>query len=104
MQDEKSQIKNREKAMRVLRARLQEIEEQKQHDILSAERKSMVGSGDRSEKIRTYNFKENRVTDHRIGMTVHQLDLVMEGALDEFVEALRTHYQTEKLKAETVAA
>jgi peptide chain release factor 1 len=78
MQDEKSQIKNREKAMRVLRARLQEIEEQKQHDALSAERKSMVGSGDRSEKIRTYNFKENRVTDHRIGMTVHQLDLVME--------------------------
>ena len=104
MQDEKSQIKNREKAMRVLRARLQEIEEQKQHDALSAERKSMVGSGDRSEKIRTYNFKENRVTDHRIGMTVHQLDLVMEGALDEFVEALRTHYQTEKLKAESVTA
>ena len=104
MQDEKSQIKNREKAMRVLRARLQEIEEQKQHDALSAERKSMVGSGDRSEKIRTYNFKENRVTDHRIGMTVHQLDLVMEGALDDFVEALRTHYQTEKLKAESVTA
>ena len=104
MQDEKSQIKNREKAMRVLRARLQEIEEQKQHDALSAERKSMVGSGDRSEKIRTYNFKENRVTDHRIGMTVHQLDLVMEGDLDQFVEALRTHYQTEKLNAEAVAA
>lgn len=104
MQDEKSQIKNREKAMRVLRARLQEIEEQKQHDALSAERKSMVGSGDRSEKIRTYNFKENRVTDHRIGMTVHQLDLVMEGQLDEFIDALRTHYQTEKLKAEAVAA
>lgn len=103
MQDEKSQIKNREKAMRVLRARLQEIEEQKQHDELSAERKSMVGSGDRSEKIRTYNFKENRVTDHRIGMTVHQLDLVMEGQLDEFIEALRTHYQTEKLKSEAVA-
>jgi peptide chain release factor 1 len=104
MQDEKSQIKNREKAMRVLRARLQEIEEQKQHDALSAERKSMVGSGDRSEKIRTYNFKENRVTDHRIGMTVHQLDLVMEGQIDEFIEALRTHYQTEKLKAEAVGA
>ena len=104
MQDEKSQIKNREKAMRVLRARLQEIEEQKQHEAQASERKSMVGSGDRSEKIRTYNFKENRVTDHRIGMTVHQLDLVMEGALDDFIEALTTHYQTEKLKAETVTA
>jgi len=102
MQDEKSQIKNREKAMRVLRARLQEIEEQKQHDALSAERKSMVGSGDRSEKIRTYNFKENRVTDHRIGLTVHQLDLVLEGQLDDFIDALRTHYQTEKLKFEAV--
>ncbi|HMT07009.1 MAG TPA: peptide chain release factor 1 [Pyrinomonadaceae bacterium] len=104
MQDEKSQIKNREKAMRVLRARLQELEEQKQHDAQSAERKSMVGSGDRSEKIRTYNFKENRVTDHRIGMTVHQLDLVMEGGLDDFILALQTHYQTEKLKAEAVGA
>ena len=104
MQDEKSQIKNKEKAMRILRARLQELEEQKQHDALSAERKSMVGSGDRSEKIRTYNFKENRVTDHRIGVTVHQLDLVMEGQIDEFIEALTTHYQTEKLKAESVAA
>ncbi|MBX3289437.1 MAG: peptide chain release factor 1 [Acidobacteria bacterium] len=104
MQDEKSQIKNREKAMRVLRARLQEIEEQKQHDALASERKSMVGSGDRSEKIRTYNFKENRVTDHRIGMTVYQLDLVMEGQLDEFIEGLRTHFQTEKLKAETAGS
>lgn len=104
MQDEKSQIKNREKAMRVLRARLQELEEQKQHDAQSAERKSQVGSGDRSEKIRTYNFKENRVTDHRIGLTVYQLDLVMEGALDEFINALTTHYQTEKLKAEVVTA
>ena len=102
MQDEKSQIKNREKAMRVLRARLQELEEQKQHEAQASERKSMVGSGDRSEKIRTYNFKENRVTDHRIGLTVHQLDLVMEGQLDEFVDSLRTHYQTEKMKAEAV--
>jgi peptide chain release factor 1 len=101
MQDEKSQIKNREKAMRVLRARLQEIEEQKQHDALASERRSMVGSGDRSEKIRTYNFKENRVTDHRIGLTIHQLDLVMEGALDEIIQALVSHYQAEKLKAET---
>ncbi|MGI8669362.1 MAG: peptide chain release factor 1 [Aridibacter sp.] len=104
MQDEKSQIKNREKAMRVLRARLQEIEEQKQHDELAADRKSMVGSGDRSEKIRTYNFKENRVTDHRIGLTVHQLDLVMEGDLEQFVDALITHYQAEKLQADTVTA
>jgi len=104
MQDEKSQIKNREKAMRILRARLQEMEEQKVHDAQASERKSMVGSGDRSEKIRTYNFKENRVSDHRIGLTVHQLDLVMEGGLDEFIEALTTHYQTEKLKADTVAA
>ena len=104
MQDEKSQIKNKEKAMRILRARLQELEEQKQHELEATERKSMVGSGDRSEKIRTYNFKENRVTDHRIGLTVHQLELVMEGQIDEFVETLRTHYQTEKLKAEAVAA
>jgi peptide chain release factor 1 len=104
MQDEKSQIKNREKAMRVLRARLQEIEERKQHEALASERRAMVGSGDRSEKIRTYNFKENRVTDHRIGLTIHQLDLVMEGALDEIIAALVTHYQAEKLKAEAVAA
>ncbi|HVG33790.1 MAG TPA: peptide chain release factor 1 [Pyrinomonadaceae bacterium] len=104
MQDEKSQIKNREKAMRVLRARLQELEEQKQHDALASERRSMVGSGDRSEKIRTYNFKDNRVSDHRIGLTIHQLDLVMEGALDEIINALVTHYQAEKLKAEAVAA
>ncbi len=78
------------------------LKNKSQHDELSAERKSMVGSGDRSEKIRTYNFKENRVTDHRIGLTVHQLDLVMEGQLDEFIDSLRTHYQTEKLKAEAV--
>src|SRR5881409_1051693 len=104
MQDEKSQIKNREKAMRVLRARLQELEEQKQHDAVASDRRSMVGSGDRSEKIRTYNFKENRVTDHRIGLTIHQLNLVMEGALDEIIQALTTHYQAEKLKDEAVAA
>ena len=104
MQDEKSQIKNREKAMRVLRARLQEIEEQKQHEALASERRSMVGSGDRSEKIRTYNFKENRVTDHRIGLTIHQLDLVMEGNLDEIIQALISHEQAEKLKKEAVAA
>jgi peptide chain release factor 1 len=104
MQDEKSQIKNREKAMRVLRARLQELEEQKQHEATASERRAMVGSGDRSEKIRTYNFKENRVSDHRIGLTIHQLDLVMEGALDEIINALVAHYQAEKLKADMVAA
>lgn len=102
MQDEKSQIKNREKAMRVLRARLQEIEEQKQHDAIASDRRSMVGSGDRSEKIRTYNFKDNRVTDHRIGLTIHQLNLVMEGALDQIIEGLTTHYQAEKLKKESL--
>ncbi|HMF57262.1 MAG TPA: peptide chain release factor 1 [Pyrinomonadaceae bacterium] len=100
MQDEKSQIKNREKAMRVLRARLQELEEQKQHEAQATERRSMVGSGDRSEKIRTYNFKENRVTDHRIGLTIHQLNLVMEGDLDAIVNALVTHYQAKKLKGD----
>ena len=104
MQDEKSQIKNREKAMRVLRARLQEIEEHKQHEAVASERRSMVGSGDRSEKIRTYNFKENRVTDHRIGLTIHQLDLVMEGNIDEIIQALITHEQAEKLKNEALAA
>jgi peptide chain release factor 1 len=101
MQDEKSQIKNREKAMRVLRSRLYEIEQQKQHDAIAAERRAQVGSGDRSEKIRTYNFKDNRVSDHRIGLTIHQLDTFMEGAIDEVVQALMSHYQAEKLKAET---
>ncbi len=101
MQDEKSQIKNKEKAMRVLRSRLLDVERQKQQDAISAERRSQVGSGDRSEKIRTYNFKENRVSDHRIGLTLHQLDLIMEGALDELIDALVTHYQAQKLKEET---
>src|SRR6266436_1905134 len=104
MQDEKSQIKNREKAMRVLRSRLQELEEQKQHDAIASDRRAMVGSGDRSEKIRTYNFKDNRVSDHRIGLTLHQLNLVMDGALDQIIDGLITHYQAEKLKAEAVAA
>jgi peptide chain release factor 1 len=76
------------------------LEEQKQHEALASERRSMVGSGDRSEKIRTYNFKENRVSDHRIGLTIHQLDLVMEGYLDPFIDALVAHYQAEKLKAD----
>ena len=101
MQDEKSQIKNREKAMRVLRSRLYEIEQSKQHEAIAAERRSMVGSGDRSEKIRTYNFKENRVTDHRIGLTLHQLDLIMEGGLDEMIDQTVAFFQAEKLKQET---
>jgi len=100
-QDEKSQIKNREKGMRVLRSRLYEVEMQKQQDALAKERKAMVGSGDRSEKIRTYNFPQNRVTDHRIGLTIHQLTEVMDGKLQPIVEALVTHFQSEKLKSET---
>jgi peptide chain release factor 1 len=102
-QDEKSQIKNRAKALRVLRSRLYEIELEKQQAAVGAERRSMVGTGDRSEKIRTYNFPQNRVTDHRIGLTLHQLDIVMDGRLDPIVDALTTHYQTEKLKHESQA-
>jgi peptide chain release factor 1 len=90
-QDEKSQIKNRAKAERVLRSRLYELELEKQQAALGAERRSMVGTGDRSEKIRTYNFPQNRVTDHRIGFTLHQLDFVMDGKLDPIVDALITH-------------
>jgi len=97
-QDEKSQIKNREKGMRVLRSRLYELELEKQQAAIGAERKKMVGSGDRSEKIRTYNFPQNRVTDHRIGLTLHQLDQVMEGKLDPFIDGLTTYYNTERLK------
>jgi peptide chain release factor 1 len=100
-QDEKSQIKNREKGMRVLRARLYEMEQQKQADALAKERKAMVGSGDRSEKIRTYNFPQNRVTDHRIGFTAHQLPEFMDGKLQPMIDALITHFQSEKLKQES---
>ena len=103
-QDEKSQIKNREKAMRVLRSRLYEVEMQKQQDALAKERKAMVGSGDRSEKIRTYNFPQNRVTDHRIGLTIHQLTEVMDGKLQPIVEALVTHYRAEGLKGDAAGA
>jgi peptide chain release factor 1 len=97
-QDEKSQIKNRAKAERVLRSRLYELELEKQQAALGAERRTMVGSGDRSEKIRTYNFPQNRVSDHRIGLTLHQLDFVMEGKMDAIVDALTEFYQAEKLK------
>ena len=100
-QDEKSQIKNREKGLRVLRSRLYEQEMDKQNAELAKERKQQVGTGDRSEKVRTYNFPQNRLTDHRIGLTLHQLDLVMEGRLQPIVDALITHYQAEQLKADT---
>lgn len=97
-QDEKSQLKNKAKAMKVLRARLLDQETAKQNKEISSARKSMIGSGDRSERIRTYNFPQNRLTDHRIGLTLHHLDAVMDGDIEEIVIALRTHYQTEMLK------
>lgn len=103
-QDEKSQIKNREKGMRVLRARLYEIEMEKQQQALAKERKQQVGSGDRSEKIRTYNFPQNRLTDHRIGLTIHQLTDVMDGKLQPVVDALTSYFNAERLKAETASA
>ncbi len=103
-QDEKSQIKNREKAMRVLRSRLYEVEMERQHQAQAAQRKSQVGTGDRSEKIRTYNFPQNRLTDHRIGLTNHQLAMVMEGMLQPTIDALVAHDTAERLRAETTAA
>src|SRR5690242_18593566 len=99
-QDEKSQIKNRAKAMQVLRSRLYQMELEKQLAEIGAERKSMVGTGDRSEKIRTYNFPQNRITDHRIGLTLHQLDLTMEGRLQPIIDALTSYYQAERLRGE----
>jgi len=88
MQDEKSQLQNKTKALRVLRARLYELERERQAAEQAATRRSQIGSGERAEKIRTYNFPENRVTDHRVKVTVHNLDRVLEGELDEFTEAL----------------
>src|SRR5205823_1257901 len=96
-QDEKSQIKNREKAMKVLRARLYEVALAEQQKEIADARKSQVGSGDRSEKIRTYNFQQNRVTDHRIGLTIHQLTDVLDGSLDDIVQALIAYHQARKL-------
>ncbi len=99
-QDERSQIKNKAKALRVLKARLLEIEQDKAHSAQAEERRKMVGSGDRSEKIRTYNFPQNRVTDHRIGLTVHQLDSVLAGGIEAVVEPLATHYQAQQMADE----
>jgi peptide chain release factor 1 len=103
-QDERSQIKNKAKAMRVLKARLLEIEQAKQEGAIAAERKKMVGSGDRSEKIRTYNFPQSRITDHRIGFTTHRLQDVLDGNLDELVEPISAHFQAERLKEELAKA
>ncbi|MFN3872255.1 MAG: peptide chain release factor 1 [Ignavibacterium sp.] len=98
-QDERSQLKNRQKAMKVLKARLYDIEMRKQMEQISAQRKSQVRSGDRSEKIRTYNFPQNRVTDHRIGLTLYNLSNIMEGQLDELIEQLKLADKAEKLQA-----
>ena len=102
-QDEKSWHKNKAKAMKVLRSRLYDIKMREQQDAISKERRGMIGSGDRSEKIRTYNFPQNRVSDHRIGLTLHRLDAVMEGDLDEILESLQSHDQSARLKEEVKA-
>jgi peptide chain release factor 1 len=99
-QDEKSQIKNRAKALRVLRSRLYDMALEEQRKTIAQDRKSQVGTGDRSEKIRTYNFPQNRMTDHRIGLTLHQLDSIIDGNIKGVIEALITHYTAEKLKSE----
>lgn len=100
-QDERSQIKNRSKAMKIMRAKLYDLELEKQTSANAAERKAMVGTGDRSEKIRTYNFPQDRCTDHRIGFTAHNLPKIMGGEIDDIVASLRTHYQAEALKAQS---
>lgn len=102
-QEEKSQHKNREKAFRVLKARIFDAKLQEQQKKIAADRKSQVGTGDRSEKIRTYNFPQNRVTDHRIGLTLHKLSEIMEGELDELTDSLIGYYQTEALKEQGAA-
>jgi peptide chain release factor 1 len=103
-QDERSQIKNKAKALRVLKARLMELEVEKQQGSIAAERKKMVGSGDRSEKIRTYNYPQSRVTDHRIGVTSHRLPEILDGRLDELIEPLMSHFRAEKLKDQLAKA
>ena len=102
-QDEKSQVKNRAKAMKVLRARLYEMEMRKQQEAIAKDRRTQVGTGDRSEKIRTYNFKENRITDHRVGFTMHQLTEALDGDIGELIDAAVAHFTSEKLKEATDA-
>ena len=97
-QDEKSQLKNKDKALKILKARIYEIEQKKQNDAIAENRKSQVGTGDRSERIRTYNFPQGRVTDHRINLTLYKLDEVLDGAIDEFIENLTTADQAEKMR------
>ncbi|MCK9478930.1 MAG: peptide chain release factor 1 [Firmicutes bacterium] len=97
-QDEKSQHKNKEKAMKILRSRLYDVLQEQQNAEIAKQRKSQVGTGDRSERIRTYNYPQGRVSDHRIGLTLHKLDAVLNGEMDELINALITHYQAEKLK------
>jgi peptide chain release factor 1 len=103
-QDEKSQIKNRAKAMKVLRSRLYEMELRKQQEAIAKDRRSQVGSGDRSEKIRTYNFRENRITDHRVNYTMHQLTEALNGDMAELIDRVVAHFQSEKLKEATATA
>jgi peptide chain release factor 1 len=102
-QDERSQIKNKAKALRVLKSRLLEIEVEKADSAMSEERRKMVGSGDRSEKIRTYNFPQSRVTDHRIGLSIHQLPTILEGNLDALIEPLTSHFQAQKMEEQSRA-
>ena len=99
-QDEKSQHKNKDKAMKILRSRLYDLVQQEQHDKIASERKSQVGTGDRSERIRTYNFPQGRVTDHRIGLTLHKLDAILNGDMEELISALITTHQSELLAGE----
>jgi peptide chain release factor 1 len=102
-QDEKSQIKNRAKAMKVLRSRLYEMEMRRQQEAIAKDRKTQVGTGERSEKIRTYNFRENRITDHRVNFTMYQLTQALDGDIGELIDAAVTYFTSEKLKEATAA-
>ena len=101
-QDEKSQLQNKERAFRILRARLYDIMQAEQNAKLAAERRSQVGTGDRAQKVRTYNFPQGRVTDHRVGLTSHRMEAILQGELDEFTEALQAQHRAEQLAAATI--